>query len=162
MLTDLNSFVNLDPKALDREIIAHAKGFIVLANVGRTKKEMELLAKASGEKGRSIDITNFAENLREDDKNSIISIQGQNLETPIIQWRGVNPDKPKKIIDKNHSFISRFPYIDPRFALLSSISEMLFHGKHLSEKQIKEVLIANVESTIKYNLENEAKRTNAK
>jgi hypothetical protein len=46
--------------------------------------------------------------------------------------------------------------------MLSSISEMLFHGKHLSEKQIKEVLIANVESTIKYNLENEAKRTNAK
>jgi hypothetical protein len=164
MLTDLNSFVNLDPKALDREIIAHAKGFIVLANVGRTKKGMELT-------GPAVDVTNFAGNLMKGDGNWVISMPSQkisrtdqnpNLKTDSLPWLGINPQNLKKVIEGKHSFVSRFPYIDPRFAMLSSISEMLFHGKHLSEKQIKEVLIANVESTIKYNLENEAKRTNAK
>jgi hypothetical protein len=162
MLTDLNSFVNLNPNALDREITTHAKGFIVLEHLARTKKEKELAGKGGRGDGRKIDVTNFAENLMKRDGNWVISMQGQNLETPSMQWRGVNPDKPKEVIDRNHSFISKFPYMDPRFAMLSSISEMLFHGKHLSEKQIKEALIANVESTIKYNLENEAKRTNAK
>jgi hypothetical protein len=167
MLTDLNSFVNLDPKALDREITAHAKGFIVLEHVARTEKEMKL----GNINGSKIDVTNFAGNLMKGDGNWVISMPSQkismpdqnpNLKTNSQPWLGVNSQNPKEVIEGNHSFVSRFPYIDPRFAMLSSISEMLFHGKHLSEKQIKEVLIANVESTIKYNLENEAKRTNAK
>jgi hypothetical protein len=149
---------------MDKEITAHAKSLIVLEPVARTEKEMKLLAKASGEQGRSIDITNFAENLKKEDENLIISMpeqkiskQGQNLKTGSLAWSGINPQNPKEVIKGNHSFVSRFPYIDPPYALLSSISEMLFHGKHLSEKQIKEALIANMESTIRYNLENEAK-----
>lgn len=166
-LADLNSFVNLNPKAQGKEIAAHAKGFIVLEHVARTDKE----AKLGNINGSKIDVTNFAGNLMKGDGNWVISMPGQkismpdqnpNLKTDSLPWLGINPQNPKKVIEGKHSFISRFPYIDPRYALLSSISEMLFHGKHLSEKQIKEALIANVESTIKYNLENEAKRTNAK
>ena len=158
-LADLNSFVNLNPKALDREITAHAKSLIVLEHLARAEKETKLTG------GPEIDVTNFAGNLRKADENSIISMpdqkiskQGQNPETDSLTWLGINPQNPKEVIEGKHSFISRFPYIDPRYALLSSISEMLFHGKHLSEKQIKEALIANVESTIKYNLENETKQ----
>jgi hypothetical protein len=161
-LADVNGFVNLNPKALDRDITAHAKGFIVLEHVARTEKE----AKLGNINGSKIDVTNFAGNLMKGDGNWVISMPGQkisrtdqnpNLKTDSLKWLGVNSQNPKEVIEGNHSFVSRFPYIDPRIALLSSISEMLFHGKHLSEKQIKEVLIANVESTIKYNLENEAK-----
>ena len=158
-LADLNSFVNLNPKAMDKEITAHAKSLIVLEHLARAEKETKLTG------GPEIDVTNFAGNLRKADENSIISMpdqkiskQGQNPETDSLTWLGINPQNPKEVIEGKHSFISRFPYIDPRYALLSSISEMLFHGKHLSEKQIKEALIANVESTIKYNLENETKQ----
>ncbi len=169
-LADLNSFVNLNPKAQGKEIAAHAKGFIVLEHVARTEKETKL---GDINHGGEIDVTNFAGNLMKGDGNWVISMPGQkismpdqnpnlNLKTDSLPWLGINPQNPKKVIEGKHSFVSRFSYIDPRIALLSSISEMLFHGKHLSEKQIKEALIANVESTIKYNLENEAKRTNAK
>ena len=169
-LADLNSFVNLNPKAQGKEIAAHAKGFIVLEHVARTEKEAKL---GDINHGGEIDVTNFAGNLMKGDGNWVISMPGQkismpdqnpnlNLKTDSLPWLGINPQNPKKVIEGKHSFVSRFSYIDPRIALLSSISEMLFHGKHLSEKQIKEALIANVESTIKYNLENEAKRTNAK
>ena len=158
-LADLNSFVNLNPKAMDKEITAHAKSLIVLEHLARAEKETKLTG------GPEIDVTNFAGNLRKADENSIISMpdqkiskQGQNPETDSLTWLGINPQNPKEVIEGKHSFISRFPYIDPRYALLSSISEMLFHGKHLSEKQIKEALIANVESTIRYNLENETKQ----
>lgn len=166
-LADVNGFVNLNPKALDRDITAHAKGFIVLEHVARTEKE----AKLGNINGSKIDVTNFAGNLMKGDGNWVISMPGQkismpdqnsNLKTDSLKWLGVNSQNPKEVIEGNHSFVSRFPYIDPRIALLSSISEMLFHGKHLSEKQIKEALIENVESTIKYNLENEAKITNAR
>jgi hypothetical protein len=165
-LADLNSFVNLNPKAMYKEIAAHAKGFIVLEHVARTEKEMKL----GNINGSKIDVTNFAGNLMKGDGNWVISMPSQkismpdqnpNLKTNSLPWLGIDPQNPKKVIERHHSFVSRFPYIDPRIVLLSSISEMLFHGKHLSEKQIKEALIANVESTI-YNLENEAKRTNAK
>lgn len=158
-LANLNSFVNLNPKAMDKEITAHAKSLIVLEHLARAEKETKLTG------GPEIDVTNFAGNLRKADENSIISMpdqkiskQGQNPETDSLTWLGINPQNPKEVIEGKHSFISRFPYIDPRYALLSSISEMLFHGKHLSEKQIKEALIANVESTIRYNLENETKQ----
>ena len=158
-LANLNSFVNLNPKAMDKEITAHAKSLLVLEHLARAEKETKLTG------GPEIDVTNFAGNLRKADENSIISMpdqkiskQGQNPETDSLTWLGINPQNPKEVIEGKHSFISRFPYIDPRYALLSSISEMLFHGKHLSEKQIKEALIANVESTIKYNLENETKQ----
>ena len=144
---------------MDKEITAHAKSLIVLEHLARAEKETKLTG------GPEIDVTNFAGNLRKADENSIISMpdqkiskQGQNPETDSLTWLGINPQNPKEVIEGKHSFISRFPYIDPRYALLSSISEMLFHGKHLSEKQIKEALIANVESTIKYNLENETKQ----
>jgi hypothetical protein len=170
-LTDLNSFVNLNPKALDKEIAAHANKLIVLEKVARTEKETKL---GDINHGGEIDVTNFAGNLMKGDENSIISMpdqkismSDQNLKTDSLPWSGINPHNPKEVITGKHSFISKYPYseypdIDPRYALLSSISEMLFHGKHLSEKQIKKALIANVESTIRYNLENEAKRTNAK
>lgn len=166
-LADLNSFVNLNPKAQGKEIAAHAKGFIVLEHVARTEKE----AKLGNINGSKIDVTNFAGNLMKGDGNWVISMPGQkismpdqnpNLKTDSLPWLGINPQNPKKVIEGKHSFVSRFSYVDPRIALLSSISEMLFHGKHLSEKQIKEALIANVESTIKYNLDNETKITNAK
>lgn len=157
-LTDLNSLLNLNPKAMDKDIAAHAQGFIVLEHLARTKKEQELTGKGGRDDGREIDVTNFAENLMKRDGNWVISMLGKNLEGGSLKWRGVNISNPKEVIDRNHSFISKFQDIDPRIALLSSISEMLFHGKHLSEKQIKEALIANVESTIKYNLENEATR----
>ncbi|MFM7457443.1 MAG: hypothetical protein ACKO3R_02100 [bacterium] len=162
-LTDLNSFVNLNPKALDREITAHAKGFIVLEHLARTGKEKELIGKAARDDGREIEVTNFAENLMKRDGNWLISMLGENLEEASqgasLKWRGVNINNPKEVIDRHHSFIKKYPhpYLDPRIALLSSISEMLFHGKHLPEKQIKQALIANVESTIKYNLTNNQK-----
>lgn len=167
-LADLNSFVNLNPKAQGKEIATHAKGFIVLEHVARTEKEAKL---GDINHGGEIDVTNFAGNLMKGDGNWVISMPGQkismpdqnpNLKTDSLPWLGMNPQNPKKVIEGKHSFVSRFSYVDPRIALLSSISEMLFHGKHLSEKQIKEALIANVESTIKYNLDNETKITNAK
>jgi hypothetical protein len=162
-LADLNSFVNLNPRAQGKEIAAHAKGFIVLEHAARTDKETKL---GDINHGGEIDVTNFAGNLMKGDGNWVISMPSQkismpdqnpNLKTDSLPWLGINPQNPKKVIEGKHSFVSRFSYIDPRIALLSSISEMLFHGKHLSEKQIKEALIANMESTIKYNLENEAK-----
>ena len=156
-LADVNGFVNLNPKAQDKEIATHAKSLIVLEHVARTGKERKLTGKGGRDDGREIDVTNFAENLREGERDSIISMLGKNVETDSLKWRGVNINNLKEVIDRNRSFISRFSSIDPRYALLSSISEMLFYGKHLSEKQIREALIANVESTIKYNLENEAK-----
>jgi hypothetical protein len=98
-LADLNSFVNLNPKALDKEIAAHAKSLVVLEHLARTKKEKELTGKGGRDDGREIDVTNFAENLRIEDKNLIISMLGKNLETGSLKWRGVNINNPKVVID---------------------------------------------------------------